>query len=109
MNIKININRKDINMTRTYITNDGARFTAASTVEFLRMLREASRDPRENDLEFRVATARAAALQTGYHVRSLTPDKLVADLIAARLVTVLEWSNEADEEAHGAAWEGARS
>lgn len=92
-------------MTRTYITNDGARFTAANEVEFLRMLRADSRDPRENDLEFRVVTARAAALQTGYHVRSITPAKLVEDLIAARLVTVLEWSNEADERAD---WEGAQ-
>lgn len=75
-------------MTMTYITNDGARFMAASADEFLQQLRKDSRDPREDDLSFRVATARAASLQTGYGIRSNTPTKLVEDLIFAKLLTL---------------------
>lgn len=75
-------------MTKTYTTNDGARFRAASDEDFLRMLRKSSHDPRESDLAFRVATARAASLQTGHGIRSNTPASLVEDLIGAGLITV---------------------
>jgi len=71
-----------------YTTKDGAKFEATGPEHLLHQLREVSRDPRESDLAFRVATARAAALQSGYSFRSNTPAKLVEDLVGAGLLTV---------------------
>jgi hypothetical protein len=72
----------------TYITRDGAFFKAAGPEELLHQLRQDSRDPRESDLAFRLATARAATLQTGRPMRANSPAALVEDLIRAGLLRI---------------------
>jgi hypothetical protein len=74
----------------TYTTLDGATFRATGPEDLLHQMREDSRDPRESDLAFRIATARAAALQTGYGIRSNTPAQLVEDLISAGLIKAVD-------------------
>lgn len=71
-----------------YTTRDGATFIATGPEDLLIQMRRDSRDPRENFLAFRVATARAASLQTGHGIRSNTPAQLVEDLITAGLIAI---------------------
>ena len=72
----------------TYTTKDGATFRAPDHATFLVLLRKDSWDPRDSDLEFREATARATEIQTGHAARADTPEHLVEDLIKAGLVWV---------------------
>ena len=75
---------------KTYITKDGAQFTASTAGGFLRLLRKDSWDPRESDFAFREATARAASLQSGKPVSAQSDEALVKGLIDAGLVWRME-------------------
>ena len=80
---------------KTYTTKDGAQFQADSHSEFLRLMRKDSWDPRDSDLAFREATARAASLQTGQTVSDDSDEILVEGLLAAGLI----WISEEEEGA----------
>jgi hypothetical protein len=83
---------------KTYTTKDGAQFQAVSHSEFLRLMRKDSWDPRDSDLAFREATARAASVQTGQEVSAASDEALVEGLLAAGLVWISEDGKEAGHD-----------
>ena len=76
--------------SNTYKTGDGASFTATSPADLMRQLRLDSWNPEDSEEAYRLATARAAELQTGKPHRDASAKVLVEDMIASGLIRIEE-------------------